>query len=294
MTQDPGLARRMWHQIEPVHAPFWYSPEVFAEAAALGFDVESRWPSYFAWRSAPLGAPGAELVASTFYSFSPRMVGEHVPASWTVAPPARILEARPRAVDRMYRALLGEEGLRDPGIAEAARLLREAAEAAAHAGRPLAAANAAQPWPDEPHLVLWQAIAVLREHRGDAHVAALLTAGLDPCEALVSFAAIGAAPVETFASRGWTDEEWAAACERLAARGLLDGDGAATERCRELRESIERITDDLAFAPWRALGAERCERLAKLLMPLLISALESGLLPSSNTLGIGRIPAPSR
>jgi hypothetical protein len=46
------------------------------------------------------------------------------------------------------------------------------------------------------------AINVLREHRGDGHIAALLAAGMDPCEALVSFAAIGAAPEEVFASRG--------------------------------------------------------------------------------------------
>jgi hypothetical protein len=33
-AEDDGLARRMWHQLEPVHAVFWYAPEVFAEAAA--------------------------------------------------------------------------------------------------------------------------------------------------------------------------------------------------------------------------------------------------------------------
>ncbi|MFY9927456.1 MAG: hypothetical protein WAK82_05590 [Streptosporangiaceae bacterium] len=43
---------------------------------------------------------------------------------------------------------------------------------------------------------------MLREHRGDGHIAALQVAGLDPCEALVSFAAIGPAPQVTFASRG--------------------------------------------------------------------------------------------
>src|SRR5258708_32367109 len=57
-TEDYGLARRMWHQLEPVHAGFWYAQEVFAEAAALGYDVSTRWPSYFAWRRAPRGAAG--------------------------------------------------------------------------------------------------------------------------------------------------------------------------------------------------------------------------------------------
>ena len=71
-VEDYGLARRMWHQLEPVHAVFWYAPEVFAEAARVGYDVQTRWPSYFAWRLAPLGAAGPRLAASACYSFSSR------------------------------------------------------------------------------------------------------------------------------------------------------------------------------------------------------------------------------
>ncbi|WP_433466083.1 SCO6745 family protein [Spirillospora sp. CA-128828] len=293
MTENPGLARQMWHQLEPLHALFWYSPEVFAEAGRLGFAVDTRWPSYFAWRAAPLGAAGKERVSAAFYSFSPRMVAEHIPAAWTVAPPERVLEGRTRAVDGMYRTLLGD-GLADPDLAEAAALARAAAEAASTAGCPIAAANADLPWPDEPHLVLWHAIGILREQRGDGHVAALLTHGLDPAEALVSFAAIGAASEKTFASRGWTDEEWSAARDRLASRGLLDAGGAATEKGRELRDAVERTTDDLAYEPWRTLGADKADRLAQLTMPILVKVLETGLMPAENTLGIGKVQAPPR
>jgi hypothetical protein len=293
MTENPGLARQMWHQLEAVHALFWYSPDVFAEAAGLGYDVDTRWPSYFAWRAAPLGEAGPERVASAFYSFSPRTVAEYIPAAWTVAPPERVLAARERAVDRMYRALLGD-GIASPDLAEAAALARAAAEEADTAGRPIAAANADLPWPDEPHLVLWHAIGILREQRGDGHVAALLAHGLDPAESLVSFAAVGAAAAETFASRGWTDEEWAAARDRLASRGLVDAAGAATDRGRELRDSVERLTDDLAYAPWRALGEAKSERLGQLTMPILVKVLETGLMPAENTLGIGKVQAPPR
>src|SRR5215469_805350 len=240
-TEDFGLARRMWHQLEPVHAVFWYAPEVFAEAAGLGYDVETRWPSYFAWRMAPLGAVGPRLAASACYSFSPDMVAAHVPAAWAVAPPERVVAARERAVDRLYRARFGDL-IGSPDLAEAAGLAREAALAADTAGRQLAAANADLPWPGEPHLVLWHAINVLREHRGDGHIAALVTAGLDPCEALVSFAAIGAAPEEVFASRGWSEADWAAARDRLAARGWVDAEGKATQRGRD---EIEWRTDRL-------------------------------------------------
>ena len=293
MTENPALARQMWHQLEAVHALFWYSPEVFAEAAALGYAVQTRWPSYFAWRAAPLGAAGPERVASAFYSFSPRMVAEHVPAAWAVAPPERVLQARERAVDRMYRTLLGD-GIGSPDLAEAAELARAAAAETSTAGCPIAAANADLPWPDEPHLVLWHAIGILREQRGDGHIAALLAHGLDPAESLVSFAAIGAAPAETFASRGWTDGEWAAARDRLASRGLVDAAGEATAEGRELRDSVERMTDDLAYAPWRTLGAAKADRLAQLTMPVLVKVLETGLMPASNTLGIGKVQAPAR
>ena len=148
-AEDYGLARRMWHQLEPVHAVFWYAPEVFEEAARLGYDVQTRWPSYFAWRLAPLGAVGPRLAASACYSFSPA-VDRPRAGGWAVASPPQILAARERAVDRMYRALLGEL-IGSPGLAEAADLAREAALAAGTAGRPLAAANADLPWPGEPH-----------------------------------------------------------------------------------------------------------------------------------------------
>jgi len=109
----------MWHRLEPIHAVFWCAPEAFEEAAALGYDVTSRWPSYFAWRSAPLGAAGPKLVTSALYSFSPAIVAEHVPSAWAVASPQQVLAARERAVDRVYLALFGDL-IGSPGLAEAA------------------------------------------------------------------------------------------------------------------------------------------------------------------------------
>src|ERR1700759_1106284 len=98
---DYGLTRRMWHQLEPIHAVFWYAPEVFAAAARPGYNIQTRWPSYFAWRLAPLGAVGPRAAASACYSFSPGLVAAHVPAAWAVAAPARVLAARERAVARL-------------------------------------------------------------------------------------------------------------------------------------------------------------------------------------------------
>jgi len=141
--------------------------------------------------------------------------------------------------------------------------------------------------------VLWHAINVLREHRGDGHIAALQAAELDPCEALVSFAAIGAAPEQVFASRGWSAQEWSAARDRLVSRGWVDAAGKATERGRDGRDEVEWRTDRLADAPWQALGPDRAQRLAELAGPLLVAAFESGLLPAQSTLGIANVPAPT-
>ncbi|MEU0131024.1 hypothetical protein [Streptomyces sp. NPDC006289] len=288
MSDELGYVRRMWHLLEPLHAVVYYAPEAFEEAAALGYATDERWPSYFAWRAAPLGAAGADRVAETFFGFSPTMIARYVPAGWSVAAPEAVLAARTRAVDRMYRALFSER-VHGPELAEAAGLVRRAAQAAEVTGRPLAEAAAALPWPDAPHLVLWQAATVLREHRGDGHLEALASAGLDPVESLVSFAAVGAARPEVFGSRGWSEAEWSAGRGRLQERGLLEEDGTATGAGRALRAEVERRTDELAAGPWDALTPTERERLVELLGPLWVEAISSGLLPSESTLGIGKV-----
>ncbi|MFI6440894.1 hypothetical protein [Streptomyces sp. NPDC050759] len=285
---EPARVRQLWHLLEPVHAVVYYAPEVFEEAAALGYDTKERWPSYFPLRAAPLGPVSAEQVASAFYSFSPRMVAEHIDSAWATAEPGAMLAARLRGIDRAYRGIFGDR-VDSPELAEAAALARRAAEAVNTAGRPLAAANAALEWPEAPHLQLWQAATILREHRGDGHIAALLVAGLDPVESLVSFAAIGAASVERFGSRGWSATEWEAARERLTARGLLDGNGEATDTGRDLRHRVEHHTDQLAATPWQLLGTADTARLADLLGDFWVAVLSSGLLPSETTLGIGKV-----
>ncbi len=108
MSDELVQVRRMWHLLEPLHAVFYYAPEVFEEAADLGYATDERWPSYFAWRAAPLGAVGADRVTEVFHSFSPATVAEHIPAGWDVAAPGAVLDARVRAVDRAYRALFGD------------------------------------------------------------------------------------------------------------------------------------------------------------------------------------------
>jgi len=269
-----ALARRMWLRFEPYHAVTYFTPESRAATDALG--CRGGWMGYFGMRAAPLGAASAEQVTSAFYNFHPSRVHRALPDAWTAAPPEAFLETRLAGVDRALRRLLGEEVLSGSALAEAAELAVTAAKHASTAGRPLAAANARLPWPDQPHLALWQATTLLRESRGDGHVAALVTAQLDPCEALVCFAADNSLEAGYMRqARGWSTEEWEEATERLRKRGLLDGAGALTDEGTALRRWVEERTDLSAMGPWTALGDAATNRLAQLLEPLALALMEN-------------------
>jgi muconolactone delta-isomerase len=283
--QTTGRARRMWRALEPYHALTYFAPESRAAAEALG--ARGGWMSYFALRAAPLGPVPADVVVATFYNFAPGRVGRAIPAAWEAAAPEAYLRARAEAIDAALRRALGPEVVGSAAVAEAAELAREAALAASVPGSGLGAANAALPWPAEPHLALWHAQTVLREFRGDAHVAALQTAGLDPVETLVTFAADRGLDAETLRGhRGWSAQEWAAAGARLRDRGLVDAAGALTAEGAALRQGVEDATDRAAAPSWDALGPDRCERLVELARPLVAAIGAAGGLPRDNPIGL--------
>jgi hypothetical protein len=155
------------------------------------------------------------------------------------------------------------------------------------AGRPLFAAHAALPWPEEPHLVLWHAATLLREFRGDGHVVSLLAAGLDGCEALVTMVASGAVERAVLEPhRGWTEQEWVDAGARLRERGWLDASDTLTEKGQQARSEIEERTDLLASPPWEHLDEARTERLYDLLLPLCRQIAAAGGVPFPNPVGV--------
>ena len=284
---EPIVARRLWTVLEPYHAMIYFAPEAREAYGAAG--LKGFWMGYVASRAAPLGAASAQLVAATFFNFHERMVARAIPDAWRLAPPERVLEARLDAADRALRRLLGDDVVTSDVVA-AAGLARQVAERCDLAGRPLHAANRALAWPSEPHLALWHAATLLREFRGDGHVAALTAAGLDGCEAHVTLAAGGSVPREALQpNRGWTDEEWSAAEARLARRGWLDDAGALTETGRAGRAAIENQTDLLAMPPWRSLGEGASTRLCELARPLSVRIVEQGGIPIPNAMGV---PAP--
>jgi hypothetical protein len=263
---DAALARRMWVRFETYHDVTYFTPESRAATDALG--CRGGWMGYFGMRAAPLGAAPADVVASAFYTFHPSVVHRALPDAWRVATPEQFLATRLAGVDAALTRMLGADALAGAAMAEAADLAWTAATAAPTAGRPVAAANALLPRPEAPHLALWQASTLLRESRGDGHVAALVAADLDPGEALVLFAAErGLDPAYLRVARSWPEPDWQAATERLTDRGLLAADGTATEAGARLRGRVEQCTDRAAVAPWRALDEQARARFDALITP---------------------------
>jgi hypothetical protein len=287
-TPEP-FPRRIWRTLEPYHAITYFAPETKAATDALG--LKGGWMSYFGCRAAPLGPVGPVLVTALFYSFHPLMVARSLPDAWSYAQPSQLLEARLAAVDAAVRRLL-PDAIGSADLARAAELARRAVELTVVDGRPMAAANSALPWPDEPHLALWQATTTLREARGDGHVAALVASGLSSCQACVTISAAGGPPPEVFkVSRRWSDDEWAAASVGLALRGYLHEDGTLTSDGVSLREDVERRTDELADQTWQALGEDDSAELDRLVRPLSRVLMANGSMPAMNPIGLRWDPA---
>ena len=278
------LARRLWQTLEPVHALVYFAPTSRAEFDDLG--LKGGWMGYFATRAAPMGPVPADVVVATFFNFAPSMVRRSIPDAWAFSTPAALIAARYRAATTALRAVVGD-AVAVADIAEAAELTRRAADGCRVEGRPLFAGHASLPWPDEPFTALWHGATLLREHRGDGHVAALTAAGLDGLEAHVTAVAAGNATKEVILPfRGWTEEEWSTAAARLRERGWLDDTDRLTETGRAARAEIELRTDELAAEPWRVLGDEGSQRLAELVQPVTTRIIENGGLIFPNPMGL--------
>ncbi len=272
---ERNVARRMWRALEVIHGMIYFAPETSEELASVGLDADGRM-GYFASRAAPMGAVAAEVVIATFYNFHPDLVRAAIPRAWSLAPPAAILDARHRAVDRTLGRMLSD----DAPIDEALSLARIATEACTVGGRPLYAGHASLPWPDEPRIALWHAVSLLREFRGDGHIAALVTHDVGPLTALVLHGASGDVPAKTLrATREWPRDQWDAEVERLQDVGWVAADGTLTADGSALRQSYEDRTDELALGPWEHLGAERCDRLRELGKVLSRQIVAAGALP---------------
>lgn len=272
LAQARTDARKCYRTLEPLHAFIYFDPGAAGRYADLG--ITHGHMQYFAARGAAMGAVGPGPVVGTFFNFNPAVVERSLPAAWDIASPDLVLAARHDAAADVYAGVLDD----DAAIGEALDLLAPAVEAVRPlmAGRPLAAAHADLPEPTEPLRLLWWRLTVLREWRGDGHVAALTADGMDPVEVLQTHVAVGSVNADILrVSRAWPDDRWTAAGAALVERGELTTDGALTETGQARRQAVEDTTDALAAAPWQLLGPERCSRLRALLRPYAGKILET-------------------
>jgi hypothetical protein len=274
----------MWRLLEPLHAVTYFAGEAIEARCAAG--LRGFWMGYFAGRAAPMGAVEPAVVEAAFYNFAPSMVRRAIPDAWRFASPARVIQAQLSGADEVLGRVLG--AVVDPGaVRQATGLAIAALDGLPVDGRPLAAAYLALAVPDGTLAALWQVATTLREHRGDGHVAALVDAEIDGCEAHLTNAAAGGPPRSVLQpARGWSDDDWDAAEERLRARGLLDERGRLTDSGSAVRAKVEETTDRLAAAPWTRLGERRTVELEQLLAPLAGAVWASGVLPGENPMGL--------
>ena len=275
----PEVARITWRALEPVHAMIYFVPDAQEEYAAIGLDSKAnRALGYFPARAAAMGAVTWPVVQATFFNFSAFAVQFGITGVWERLTPQQVLDARYRGVDRALTRLCGDL-LGD--LDEAIALARTASEGCTPYGRPLYAAHAGLPWPEAPHLQLWHAITLLREFRGDGHIAALVAAGVSGLESAVMHVAQGdlwtRKPLQ--ATRVYSDEEWDGAVAGLVARGWLNADGSFTDAGRQARQDVEDQTDVLALPAWERIGEDGCARLRVLVQPLSDAIVANGGFP---------------
>lgn len=276
------VARAMFQVYEPMVLVGYTAPELHTVCHRLGLGAHRM--SYYAVRAAALGPVSAEIVAALFYHHTVDMVSPAIPLAWSIASPTQIVAARFAAVDGALRRLLPQQ-IHSAEVAEAAALVREALVGCSTAGWAMFAAHAALPWPHESHLALWHGLNLLREHRGDGHISAVLTARLTPGQAAPMLLAMTG---EDRASRSarWPNDVWNQAVTSLQERGWLDDCGRPTAAGLAVRVRIEDETDALALEPWQHLGAERTYRLWTLLRDLLPLILDQDGVRLSTLLGL--------
>src|SRR3954465_6975921 len=260
------MARRMFELVEPIGVIPYSADEPNETMFALGFT--NYWDTYFAGRAAPLGVVPAEVVDALFYNFAPGEVGRHIPKVWSTTTPEAAIAARRTGCANALRRILAEH-IDSPAFARATELLVKAATSAPLEGRPMYAALRALPVPDDVVVRMFHAASLLREHRGDGHIAALMVEGVGRLEAHVLLALDMGLPAEKFGRiHHLPAAQLAAVLDGMRDRGLIGDDGWLSEPGRAVKQRVEALTDDLAAKPYESLEPGELEELMATLEPL--------------------------
>ena len=274
-----AVKRAFWQAIEIIHDVVYFAPDTKQRYEAIG--LKGYWMGYFASRSAALGTPAPEVVVALFHGFAPRMVHRALPDAWSMASRDDILATR---YDHARGALA--PGLGDADVERLAKELTAIWTSLDFAGKGLAAAHASLPVPDDPIGRLWHAATILREYRGDCHVAILTSAGLDGAAANALAVADGRAVPNQRDMRGWTEDEWSGAYERLRRRAWTDEFATITESGRAARAQIEDATDRVSASSFDEEAQARTITLEDALVSAARDIEASGAMPFPNPVGV--------
>lgn len=237
----PGTpARRLRDSLEPIATQGWWSREVYDRYLTLGL---AFFDGYVWGRAASLGSPPAELVVSAFGVFEPAFLSSVYENGRAAAARDDVLAARQDGATASMRRILGT----DPSTVKQLTAVTDQLLRALHridaTARPLFAGLRALPLPADPHGRLWRAAELVREHRGDGHLGACISAGLDPVEATVLTELwLGYLPGEYLGSRGYGADALDSALAALEQRGWVQ-DRALSSEGRTVRSAIEAATD---------------------------------------------------
>jgi hypothetical protein len=260
------MARRMFELVEPIGVLPYATDEPNDAMYALGFT--NYWDTYFAGRASPLGLTPAEVVDALFYNFAPGEVARHIPKVWRITTPEAAIGARQEGCAKALRRILGDH-VDSPDFARATELLTKAATSAPFEGRPMYAALRAIPIPNDVVARFFHAASLLREHRGDGHIAALMIEDIGGLEAHVLFALDMGTPAGKFGRiHHLPPAQLAAVIDGMRERGLIGDDGWLSELGRAVRQRVEALTDDLASKPYEILGLGELDELTTTLEPL--------------------------
>src|SRR3954452_16488874 len=261
-----SMARRMFELVEPIGVIPYSADELNDTMFALEFT--NYWDTYFAGRAAPLGVVPAEVVDALFYNFAPGEGARHIPKVWSTTTPEAAIAARRTGCANALRRILADH-IDSPAFARATELLVKAATSAPLEGRPMYAALRALPVPDDVVVRMFHAASLLREHRGDGHIAALMTEAIGRLEAHALFALGMDMPAEKFGRiHPLPAPQLAAVIDGMRDRGLIGDDGWLSQRGRAVKERVEGLTDDLAAKPYESLAPGELDELMSTLEPL--------------------------
>ena len=273
MTES--TARRLFQLVEPIAVVTYMADEPTEAVMALG--VGNMWDAYFAGRAAPLGRDvPPEVVHALFYNFADGEVARHIPHVWGKVTPNAANAAREEGSVAALRRILG--GIADsPGVARAGELLIKAGTSARMEGRSLYAAVRTLPVPTEPVARFWHGANLLREHRGDGHVAALITANIGGTEAHVLHALSENMPAEEFGRVSHLPKaQLAGVIDGMRARGIIGTDSWLTTAGRQIKERVESLTDELAAPAYDILDSNELDQLLEELRPLAAVLVAAG------------------